>query len=80
MWYRKIRGKDIIHKNFHNFNRFSSYVVCSLFYYGSRFLLEFNICYIIIIVFITLLLYTIAKSYQYEKKFAEVGGMLERML
>ena len=27
-----------------------------------------------------LLFYTITKSYQYEKKFAEVGGMLEWVL
>ena len=55
MWYRKRIGKDIIHKYIHNFNNFSSYVVCTLFYYGSIFLLEFNICYIIIIIIIIII-------------------------
>jgi len=49
MWDRRIMGKNIIHKYLHNFNKFSCHVVCTLFYYGSIFLLEFNICYIIIV-------------------------------
>jgi hypothetical protein len=86
MWYRKRIGKDIIPKYLHNLNNFSSYVVCTLFYYSRRFQLEFNICYIIIIIIIMLLLllllllYTTTKSDQYEKNFAEVVGMLEWVL
>jgi len=33
-----------------------------------------------LLLLLLLLLYTITKSYQYEKKFAEVGGMLELVL